>query len=324
MEQHYKTHCYKITLLTNMHAGKGDANFGIIDNLVQRDHLTNYPAIYSSSLKGALREYFEEDLNWGEDITTIFGTPPKGVETNINGKFRFMNANLLFLPVRSSVEQYLLVTVEKNIISEFLEKAKLFNLEKKIHPGYEKLSKICSSKTKSLKKFEKPFYLEDITVTESVNSDDKQLNALNKKYDDKIVVMSPEQFQPIVDSLPVIARNQLENGESKNLWYEEVVPHHSVFYTYISCPIEKEYIFEKFDKALTDDNSVIQIGANASIGYGLCKFERLDNYKTGEDKAQTEGQNERASAGYTSANELKNDEKFTDLEDNIFHKALVL
>ena len=45
---------YKITCQTNLHAGTGAADQGIIDNLVQRDHVDRIPCIYASSLKGAL------------------------------------------------------------------------------------------------------------------------------------------------------------------------------------------------------------------------------------------------------------------------------
>lgn len=69
------------------------------------------------------------------------------------------------------------------------------------------------------------------------------------------------------DNLPIIARNVLENGESKNLWYEQVLPAETVLYTIIQ---------EKGDmlaKAL--DGEIVQIGANATIGYGYCKFEEI-------------------------------------------------
>jgi Uncharacterized protein predicted to be involved in DNA repair (RAMP superfamily) len=69
------------------------------------------------------------------------------------------------------------------------------------------------------------------------------------------------------DDLPIIARNVLENGESKNLWYEQVIPAETIFYTFIQSPsgvLENEL-----------DDKIVQIGANATIGYGYCKFTKL-------------------------------------------------
>ena len=72
-------------------------------------------------------------------------------------------------------------------------------------------------------------------------------------------------------NLPIIARNILENGISKNLWYEQVVPAETVFYAIIQ---------EEGDTLYNAINGkIIQIGANATIGYGYCKFECITTNK---------------------------------------------
>lgn len=69
-------------------------------------------------------------------------------------------------------------------------------------------------------------------------------------------------------NLPIIARNVLVNGESNNLWYEQVLPAETVLYT----------IIQEEGDDLKDalDGKMVQIGANATIGYGYCKFELLN------------------------------------------------
>lgn len=69
------------------------------------------------------------------------------------------------------------------------------------------------------------------------------------------------------DSLPIIARNCLENGESVNLWYEQVLPSKSLLGVVIQTENETDL------DAL--NGKVVQIGANATIGYGYCKFTKL-------------------------------------------------
>ena len=54
---------YGIKCITNLHMGSGDVNFNIVDNEVQRDPVTEYPSMYSSGIKGALREYFENSAS---------------------------------------------------------------------------------------------------------------------------------------------------------------------------------------------------------------------------------------------------------------------
>lgn len=76
------------------------------------------------------------------------------------------------------------------------------------------------------------------------------------------------------DNLPIIARNVLANGESKNLWYEQVLPAETMLYTIIR---EKE---ETLKNAL--NGKIVQIGANATIGYGYCKIECYQTIKEKE------------------------------------------
>ena len=65
--------------------------------------------------------------------------------------------------------------------------------------------------------------------------------------------------------LPVVARNCLEEGRT-NLWYEEVVPAMSKFYTIILRPDDSEEL---------EFNDVVQIGGNASIGCGYTRIKKL-------------------------------------------------
>ncbi|MEO0625668.1 MAG: type III-B CRISPR module RAMP protein Cmr4 [Bacteroidota bacterium] len=50
---------------------------------------------------------------------------------------------------------------------------------------------------------------------------------------------APNKFLARHQELPVIARNYLDNGQSKNLWYEEVVPRESIFGFVIHAPPNK-------------------------------------------------------------------------------------
>jgi len=70
------------------------------------------------------------------------------------------------------------------------------------------------------------------------------------------------------DNLPIIARNCLENGQSANLWYEQVLPAETVLYTFIDSKGSNT-----LDSVIKD--KIVQIGANATIGYGYCKFTNL-------------------------------------------------
>lgn len=90
-----------------------------------------------------------------------------------------------------------------------------------------------------------------------------EVNELNGK---EVDVIDYDKMKSLCsnDNLPIIARNTLENGESKNLWYEQVLPAETVFYT----------IIQEEENDLKDalNGKIVQIGANATIGYGYCEF----------------------------------------------------
>ena len=94
---------YFIECITNLHVGSGDANYGIVDKLVQRDPITDYPTIHASSLKGGLRQHFEE--KYGEKWDHVFGKKTLGEDTN-TGDYKFLNADLIALPIRCTYRQY--------------------------------------------------------------------------------------------------------------------------------------------------------------------------------------------------------------------------
>lgn len=85
----------------------------------------------------------------------------------------------------------------------------------------------------------------------------------------EVEVMSAADFGEMCkdENLPVIARNVLENGRSAHLWYEQVIPAETVFY----AVIQEEG--EELSNAL--DGKIVQIGANATIGYGYCRFTKI-------------------------------------------------
>lgn len=99
----------------------------------------------------------------------------------------------------------------------------------------------------------------------------KQVSLASTEYSDH------EKFGELAEDLPVIARNQLDSGISKNLWYEEVVPRQSVFIVALLVPDADEDKDAFAPTVLVDElpNAVVQIGGNATVGYGFCSFKQI-------------------------------------------------
>ncbi|KGN96606.1 CRISPR-associated protein Cmr4 [Porphyromonas sp. COT-108 OH2963] len=205
-----KTATYMIRCLTNMHVGKGDATYEVVDKCVQRDVTTEMPCIYSSSLKGALRQFFLKHSF--ADIKHVFGADVNRDEKKENrnqenekehsiGNFTFFQANLLAYPIRTKQDKPTSYTLKTN---------------ETLKEPIKELANLLSA----------PSNIEEM-LPEGTERD-----------------LSNEDLE----QLPVIARNKLDNGKSENLWYEEVVPAESRFVFFVSYDNEK--IFASFNEII--------------------------------------------------------------------------
>ena len=265
-------HVYRIECITNLHVGSGDVNYNIIDNEVERDPVTGYPVVHSSGLKGALREYFSAKKDLSFDITDIFGQEPvrkksEADSTGSNskaikpGSYKFMDANLLARPMRVSGQIASITVISERSVNDFIRRMNLFGIDKF---GCELIEPLVF-----------PESINFLTNVGGINSiEGEEFAALPKHAADIINRLSEiigSDYAVVKDfndyDLPVVARNYLEDGESKNLWYEEIVPHDSIFYTVIMTPDSQMQL---------DLSEIIQIGGHASIGCGFTKFSKLN------------------------------------------------
>lgn len=259
------TQFYQIRTKSNTHVGSGQNSYGIVDNVVQKDYLTELPAIFSTSLKGAIRE-FGKDKRWN-NIDDIFGSEPNEKDsTKLKaGSHYFSQANLLSFPMRSNMLQYFNVTCPLllNQLIEILPSG--HNLSLKISTLLNKNEIRNVSPLFPVSDIHNDCIIEKHTIKTNIvaNLFDSDLKGL---LGQNLVVMHDDTFKSIVKKLPIITRNQLDNGQSTNLFYEEVVPRETVF----GFTIRAEAIDSSFDSI-----SEIQIGANATVGYGFCSIKKI-------------------------------------------------
>ena len=213
---------------TNLHVGnESTVTFSVIDKAIQRDVTTGLPCINSSSLKGAIKEYFENIKDTDSEsikdtnIKEIFGSSKADKYNSQKGSAIFFDATLIKIPEQTTgTGTTYRLRYSEETVKAFEEKAALLG------------------------------------KTISINREDA-------------AVATTEEFEKLCndDNLPIIARNCLENGESVNLWYEQVLPAQSVLATIFQTDRENDL------DCL--NGKIVQIGANATIGYGYCKFIKL-------------------------------------------------
>lgn len=305
-----KTYVYILRCLTNLHVGQGDANMSIIDKQIQRDPTTQFPTIHSSGLKGALRQFFDDSLGQGHDLTErLFGagtqTPGKKQAFGA-GKIFFGPGHLLSLPVRSDKHPYFNATTPHILADfiEYLELSKEDELVKLLRSQFDPLIKLSSIEEK--RKKEEGAEAEKTQPTlpawpkvfatayhgAILEEESYQAHFFNYEADETLAeqrtwrkgveailgapfaLMKHPTFQELCLDLPVIARNKLSNGISENLWYEEVIPRETRFYFSVKG---EEMDLINFNSKV--NKQLIQVGANATVGYGQTLFTLVDTKK---------------------------------------------
>ena len=256
---------------TSIHPGT-ESSSGIVDLPVAREVSTNYPVIVGSSLKGAIRENFE-DKTGGKIADEIFGMPDKV------GQIATTDARLLLLPVRTLVGHYRWITCPY-IIERFLRDLKLSGQEiaEFSMPSIEQGGILSHNN-------ETEIFLEEITfVPQNVKDNDilvkiveliKPLiyhQSLKNRLLEQVAIISDEDFAYYAKyGLEVRARNKLEKitKTSANLWYEECLPSDTLFYSILLCRNGNEKFLDKLLTVFKEE-PYLQIGGNETIGQGWC------------------------------------------------------
>ena len=239
-----------IVAKTSLHVGnENTSNYGLIDKAVQRDAVTGLPCINSSSLKGAINEYASQCMKKTlTDIQrkAIFGVDKldKNSETS-KGNTAFFDADILALPRPNDTSLYELVSSDA-VLSRYCERLTTFGMNLTVAQLKEKI--------KSL--------LEVSQIVTTLPNGDTQTSGCTPDFR----ICPNDEFADYCSDyeLPIIARNHLDNWKSTNLWYEQILPRETVFGTLILAA----------DETLTNalNEGIVQIGANATVGYGYCKF----------------------------------------------------
>lgn len=240
---------------TNLHVGnENTSSVGLIDKTIQRDVLTQIPCINASSLKGAMNEYatYELKMSPAERIAVFGVDKQKNMEDTMKGRCIFFDAQLLLLPVQDDNNLYRLVTSDEQI-KKFLSLTESMGINYNYN---EFLDALCN--------IDKHF-------------------AKTQNH-----ILKHKEFKELCedDELPIIARNCLDG--KGNLWYEQALPSKAIFGTILVSEEKANIITKTANKQEGDsteiklpetiskfNNKIIQIGANATIGYGFCRFLKL-------------------------------------------------
>lgn len=270
---------YQIKAISNLHVGSGEINMGVVDNLVQTDAATGFPVINASSLKGALREHVSQLKADDKMICSVFGSKPNDDNVREAGNYRFFDANLLAMPVRGNKRPFIMGTCPL-LIRDYMAKRDLFghSLDEQVKAKWQSvLEKAKESIPTVLDASCEGALIEDFEHPAVVLEGHADVSDLCELLGGPGVLFSDADFLRLCDEdhLPVMARNNLTVGH-RNLWYEQVLPRFSRLSFYVLIP-DDDSNFRQFNESVT--SSLVQIGANATVGYGYCELTRPANLK---------------------------------------------
>jgi CRISPR-associated protein Cmr4 len=256
-----------IGLLTEtfLHPGMGQQS-GAIDLPVARESTTQYPVIFGSSVKGALRDTAEHA--WGKQdprITFIFGQ-----QENAGGVL-VSDARLLLLPIRSLHGAYKWVTCP-HLLERFQRDANRAGVSLAAQFSIPALAgKQASGATNGAIVLEErrfdivaPVHADTISSLKSLIRHTSTANRLEKQ----LVVISDDQFSAFAKyGLQIQAHNTLNDitKQSDNLWYEENLPPDTLLYMLLA---ERQTDAVKQTVKLLEGNGYVQLGGGETTGKG--------------------------------------------------------
>ena len=245
---------------TPVHIGAGESS-GFVDLPVARESITSYPVIPSTGLKGSFKESYA-----GDDKERIFGKQDDA------GKAVFSEGRLLLLPVRSLDGQYKWITCPYIIerLKRDLKRTnkKVENIDS-ININEPERNHVYTKGTEKIFLEEREFEIKQSVDNEIINLFKRFIpnEDTAERLENQIAILNNDDFKWFAQyGLSVNARNVLkENKTSKNLWYEELIPTDTVFYTILFQ--RGENVIESIKKMI-EEKPYIQLGGNETVGQG--------------------------------------------------------
>lgn len=300
--------------LTSLHPGSGTA-LGTVDLPVQRERHTQWPLIPGSSLKGILRDACrpaDGDDEARKKWEAVFG-PEKieaGSDQSFAGALSLTDARILAFPVRSLCGVFAWTTCPAVLarLRRDLDVAGLSNAFPEIAP-FSKLAADRAAFGDALKAgsteemvLEEYAFTRDKAASTSLASIADWIalcavgdKATSERIRTHLAVLPDDHFTHFVrHATEIVARVRLEH-QTKTvrkgaLFYEEFLPPETLFYAITIAEESRSPEVNKMTpeavinylRETMDWNRPVQIGANETIGKGICSiklYDRKENTK---------------------------------------------
>lgn len=263
---------FLVRTLSPLHAGTGQA-IGMVDLPIEREKHTNYPCVFATGLKGALRIFCERN-GMTKEVNLYFGEEHAN---NGAGGAVFTDLKLLFFPVRSSHDSFKWVT-SKNVLKRFERDYQIA-----VKPDFTLSIGTEHQPVKGEFKQDEHIVLEDFIFDIfkcKIPGTPKNFILNDIKEEDYYIIQEDYYKYLVKYSTQIIARNKLkENKISDNLWYEETLPADTILYSFITPSIANQGKLDELKKIIC--GKILQIGGGETVGYGICKVIEYEGRNNG-------------------------------------------
>ncbi len=280
---------------TPMHMGAGQS-VSYVDLPVQRERHTSFPVLWSSGIKGVLRDLATRVWNDKDKVETIFG--PEDSSSDFASCVSITDAKILLYPVRSVKGVFAWITCPF-VLKRFKEDLTAIGVDFKHNNGEIQILDVPDEKiyiaNDNLKiQGQNNVALEEFVFEAEVKDEVKKLarflikfvpeNDLTKEFEKHLTIVSDNVFKDFVNYAVEIrtriridqARGTVKEGA---LFSEELIPSESIFYSlvFIKDPFKQyeqlkdaESVFSEVN-SLFNEYSLLQLGGDETIGKGYVR-----------------------------------------------------
>lgn len=279
-----------LTSETPLHAGAGQSVDGI-DLPIQREAHTDWPCVYGSAVKGALRAHAEQRLGGkAATITDLFGPDHGGAserDTSHAGALLVGDATLLALPVRSLQSSFKWVTCPQ-ALQRFARTAARLGLALALPditaPAWDK----------ALGQGDAKLFLEEFRFEQSPDGCIGALaqalaplsgGALNEAtLAQRLVIVHDDIFSFLTRNATSVQPHIAIDSHTKTvkdgaLWFEETLPPETLLYVPLTVTASRRkdaaltaaQVLAQFKQLLPPGKNWLQLGGNETTGMGWCR-----------------------------------------------------
>jgi CRISPR-associated protein Cmr4 len=288
---------------TPIHMGSGQS-VSYVDLPIQRERHTSFPVLWSSGIKGVIRDLASRVWNDKNKVETIFG--PEDGSSDFASCISITDAKILLYPVRSVKGVFAWITCPF-VLKRFKEDLSAVGINFKYNNQDIKILDVPDDKvfiaSDNLKiQGQDKVALEEFVFEAEVKNEVKELaeflknfvhqNDLTKDLGNHLAIVSDNVFKDFVN-YAVEIRTRIRIDQTKGtvkegaLFSEELIPSESVFYSILffkdsfkpGSNMDAQKVFSEINSLLSD-NSILQLGGDETTGKGYVRVKVFNGGQT--------------------------------------------